>query len=146
MLQINYQGTNGCEKARDYYVHILGSTITRSAVVSDSLLKMMDKEFFLQEEILTSNAGVPEEIIRDKSHPVLLFPNPSRGIVSIRSENDDVKNIYIYNTLGILVHQVQGIISPQTDVDLSPLPDGIYTFSIEINGELYTHKVILNRK
>lgn len=72
-----------------------------------------------------------------------VFPNPSKGIITIERADTSVEGeIIITNMLGNVVK----IIKPEsqlTKMDLSDLIDGVYFITINSKNSIVTHKVIL---
>jgi hypothetical protein len=78
---------------------------------------------------------------------VLVFPNPSNGIVYIQFKNEIIENseISIHDVLGKKVYSRSiGLNkSKLVEIDLSNLPKGIYTISIATQAEKQTLKLSL---
>lgn len=80
---------------------------------------------------------------------VEVFPNPSSGIVTVRSET--VNSMEIFNSLGEKVYSYT-VADPKSSVsasfsitvDLSDQPDGIYFLRIQNEKGLFLSKIILN--
>lgn len=65
-----------------------------------------------------------------------LFPNPATNFLTISytlANNNPVANLKIYNTLGSLLHS-QLAESPETHIDVSDYPSGIYFISLSQPG------------
>lgn len=71
---------------------------------------------------------------------IILFPNPTNGIISIASTNSELAQVQLYDCLGKLV-KIQN--SNFDTIDLSNLSSGIYFCKITDNfGELEIKKII----
>ncbi|MGD9993581.1 MAG: M14 family zinc carboxypeptidase [Salinivirgaceae bacterium] len=65
-----------------------------------------------------------------------LFPNPATNYLTISyplATNNQTANLKIYNTLGSLLHS-QSVESPETHIDVSDYPSGIYFISLSQPG------------
>ena len=74
----------------------------------------------------------------------LIYPNPTNGYLVIKSEAGSNAIISLRNSLGqVLINQ--SISEIYNYMDLSIYPDGVYFLKIEIEGEIISYKIILNR-
>ena len=69
-----------------------------------------------------------------------VYPNPSNGVLNIRTESNAVKNITIYNVLGAKVFQTT---TAATQVNLPNINNGIYLLNIEENNQTATIKLMI---
>lgn len=73
----------------------------------------------------------------EQSEPVLLYPNPIKGMLTIKLNDESDINRYelrIYDTLGIQI--IESIITQQTiSLEKSNFPTGIYFYKIFGNGK-----------
>jgi Secretion system C-terminal sorting domain len=60
-----------------------------------------------------------------------IYPNPSAGLLTIRSNKHKLENINVYNLLGELVNSQQRIGSNAISIDLSQEAKGIYFIRTE---------------
>jgi hypothetical protein len=65
-----------------------------------------------------------------------LYPNPASKflILLLEQETNTVASVQIYNTLGQLMLQENGLSSNQTRLNIEQLPSGTYTARLTING------------
>lgn len=78
-----------------------------------------------------------------ENHPleVFIFPNPSKGMVNLRLNNNDVFNLKIINSNGkIVIQQDELFNNSEIQLDFSP---GLYTLIIEQNNKIKTFKIVL---
>lgn len=73
------------------------------------------------------------------------YPNPNDGILNLKFSNHQVSNIKIYNSQGMICYQTFSIKQPDFTIDMSSFVDGIYIISIEINNQVLTQKIILEK-
>lgn len=62
----------------------------------------------------------------EKSNDISLFPNPTTGLVQIKSKDTDLNKLLIINTLGAVMETKN--ITNNDFVDLSNYPSGMYIF------------------
>jgi hypothetical protein len=79
---------------------------------------------------------------------VFPVPNDGRFTVSISSPISGSYNIKVYNNLGVIVSrmddiEVNGLVEKQ--LDLRPIPEGMYTVMIENGTQRATKKIIITR-
>ncbi len=77
---------------------------------------------------------------KEKKDNVVLYPNPANTLVHIKINNEKLKQVFIYNTLGELVFQ-QTENALNNPIDISHLPKGIYT--VKIIADYTYHKKLL---
>lgn len=86
-----------------------------------------------------SNASIQE---LESKYAILLFPNPTKGNVTIDLESAEGKEIVLLNLNGQILNSIE-IDDKQTEVDLSDKPRGVYFVRIEMeNGDLITKKIV----
>ena len=75
---------------------------------------------------LLKNSGFSNEAI-------VLYPNPTNGILHLNGNIEDVKSVIVYNALGMRVGD---------RMDLTGLPTGIYVIKIAVGENIFTQKVV----
>ena len=121
-------------------------TNLRLAETDDLLSEELTEDSLFYEDERDIEIDISEKEIKNSDSPISVFPNPSKGVVYIRSTNHGAKNVQIYNTSRTMIYKQEKITNQQeVEIDLSRFPNGVYTFVIETNGKRYEHKVILNR-
>ncbi len=78
-----------------------------------------------------------------------VYPNPTTGVIILNTnlpENQEV-NIAVYNTMGQEVAAVQNgkVSNGQYSIDLTNQSNGIYYVKMNLNGNIITKKVVLNK-
>ena len=78
-----------------------------------------------------------------------VYPNPTTGVIILNTnlpENQEV-NIAVYNTMGQEVAAVQNgkVSNGQYTIDLTNHANGIYYVKMNLNGNIITKKVVLNK-
>jgi hypothetical protein len=85
-----------------------------------------------------SVVGLNELALKEKS--ISVYPNPSNGLLNIRSSNI-INSIELYNNLGVLVSNPEMMYNNQ--IDLSGLSKGIYFLKVSDGKQYHTEKVII---
>jgi len=84
-------------------------------------------------QLLSSNFGI------ENPKPINIFPNPTKGVLQISSEEVELKRIRIYTVTGVFKTE---FLNAHT-IDLSNLQEGIYILEIFLaNGERIVKKII----
>ncbi len=76
---------------------------------------------------------------------ILVFPNPTTGMLSISSHQEALQSIVIQTVTGQLVKQISAIHSFQHQTSLADLPNGIYILQLKTTAGNYFQKVHLQR-
>lgn len=89
----------------------------------------------------TSNIlGLNENI----SQHFTIYPNPSNGMIYLKSNNDLDLKISILSASGVLIHE-EDLISATAKFYL-PYPNGIYFLQVKSKDFIETHKIVLDNK
>ncbi len=81
---------------------------------------------------------------RTNIKPVTVFPNPSNGILNVRSSDNNIYSIEIFNVIGTKVFSVQDISLLTTgSIDLSNLTKGLYLMKVSGSARPYIEKIII---
>ncbi|MGV3540901.1 MAG: T9SS type A sorting domain-containing protein [Rufibacter sp.] len=101
----------------------------------------------------TARVSAPHAAKEAKVIPTLTaYPNPSRGLtkISLSSLGDDNYKIRISNAIGKVYKEFpvsQGSASETIVIDLSPLPAGVYFYSLLVNEKMVeTKRLILQQQ
>ena len=73
---------------------------------------------------------------------IQVFPNPSKGKVSLILNFSDMADLVLYNSAGQSVFNEMGI-SRYKIIDLGHLAKGIYNLQLKTNDKLFNKKLIL---
>ncbi|MCD4730570.1 MAG: Ig-like domain-containing protein, partial [Bacteroidales bacterium] len=85
--------------------------------------------------------GVGENIWKNQFR---IFPNPNTGILNIKFNNIDSKEILVYNLEGSLVYSADKIEQETYEIDIQDLPAGIYVIKVRnmINNSVVEMKTV----
>lgn len=72
-----------------------------------------------------------------------IYPNPSNGVVTLRTTTGGSKNIQVMNSLGQVVMQVTND-EQETVITLNDLPKGLYIVRLEAGGKQASQTLVLN--
>jgi hypothetical protein len=103
-------------------------------------------------QLIASNDEFTDTILRKDYIRVtpVIYPNPSSGIVSFHSwnENSSINNILVYNQIGVLIYKTPWQFGPSHvfEIDLSPFSGNIFFISFTTSQGTTVEKVILRPK
>jgi hypothetical protein len=131
---VRFKNNYGRVAENDYMVSVICGL--KSARVSNDSLALRVSET----ESLSTN-------IQSQSNEILFsaYPNPNNGILNLKFSNHQVNNIKIYNSQGMICYQSFNIKQPDYTIDMSSYVNGIYIISAEINNQVLTQKIILEK-
>jgi hypothetical protein len=72
-----------------------------------------------------------------------VYPNPSNGIFNLEltpEGSEKINTIEIFNSLGLLVFKS---LYPETMIDLSSFPEGLYLVRVETSSGILTQRLLL---
>jgi L-asparaginase/Glu-tRNA(Gln) amidotransferase subunit D len=72
-----------------------------------------------------------------------IYPNPANQNVTILSENGTINSIKMYSTTGKLVKEEINLSSNQVNLNNLNLLEGFYLCSIEVNGQMFTKRLVI---
>ncbi|MEI7662036.1 MAG: T9SS type A sorting domain-containing protein [Bacteroidota bacterium] len=107
---------------------------------------------FSYREINTSlfiAAGVPTSPVANRNFVGQNYPNPVKGTTAFMVNVDKAAavTVEVSNIMGMKVMNMdKGLVnagSQKFTIDCNSLPSGIYFYTVKINGESYTHKMIV---
>ena len=75
---------------------------------------------------------------------IIIYPNPSKGIISIACDGSETNTIYVYDNAGKLLRLIENA-ACQSDVDLSTCPAGNYLIKVESGTAVYTEKLVIEK-
>lgn len=100
--------------------------------VSDGLLN--DEEDFI---VFVSTVGISN--LSDNG--ILIYPNPTTGIINFDFTDIEVQKISISDITGKIIME-KPIVNQQKNIDLSNFPKGIYLIKLQTEKEVFTTKII----
>jgi len=71
---------------------------------------------------------------------VSTYPNPVTDVLHVNAE-ESIQNIALYNLMGQLI-QSEANPNAASEIDMSPLNNGVYVLKVTINGAVGTYKVV----
>ncbi|MCP4178434.1 MAG: T9SS type A sorting domain-containing protein, partial [bacterium] len=79
-----------------------------------------------------------EKLIQNR---ISISPNPTKGILKINSDNENIKHVNISDLSGKIIIE-SNVINKNETIDLSKLKEGIYILKITTNNEIFTTKIV----
>lgn len=88
-------------------------------------------------KLIDSQVGCIQHSVNKIDSDFLMYPNPTRRQITISFQNPIAKNgtLYVYNTIGHLVYEYNGIFINKTTINLPQLIPGIYWVQIGSKGK-----------
>lgn len=121
-------------------LHILG-TVSNTATFGNYETTPLEPNFFLGK--MTLNEPLNNINYTPKQFNTSLYPNPNSGICTIYTEEEDIQQINIYNSLGQLTQTFKYTNFTNT-ISISQLKPGIYIVElISKSGKQVTQKLIV---
>lgn len=80
----------------------------------------------------------------EAGNDVTVFPNPTNGLINLKTDRIENKEIKIYNVYGDCIYQHTGTVS-NFQIDLSSQPTGIYFLKIKTTGKVRVKKIVMRR-
>ena len=76
-----------------------------------------------------------------------VYPNPTTGLLTIHSQNSNnpIQMIELYDTQGAKQFTFNGNNGYFQEIDISHLPPQVYVLKIQVNGQIFTKKLILQK-
>ena len=142
-IEMKWDNQAGSDDGQNDYINT-GWSFTKSATsvtvnpVDDTVNKVVSLVW------TSTSLSVPVNNLQNR---VLLYPNPSKGIVSVNFISD-MKNIKVTNILGQTVYNENMIganAGTVKSIDLSNFDNGIYIISVSNNDGASSYKVVLDK-
>ena len=90
---------------------------------------------------LDGQSGIDELTVIEAG--LKIYPNPANQNVTILSENGTINSIKMYSTTGKLVKEETNLSSNQVNLNNLNLLEGFYLCSIEVNGQMFTKRLVI---
>jgi len=83
--------------------------------------------------------------IFEKNHenPLILYPNPSTGKVTVEINNCKINALEINNAIGEMIYRITGKDLNYVSIDLSSFPKGIYLITVNSKDKVFKSNLIL---
>ena len=117
-----------------------GNRIHRAIIVQKSMIVQ-----FPTTELSLDQNLIPPEPVGDMT--IKIYPNPTRGILKLEIQNiasEETPTYMIFDLNGTL-HISKKLVSPETNIDISHLKDGLYILRIIIGKDISDWKIIKSR-
>jgi hypothetical protein len=91
----------------------------------------------------------PEKLLTsDEKDIVDYFPNPVKSVLTLHVRSNNVRDIYLLNSVGRQVHNVKVLPNDnykKVEIDVNDLPEGFYLLKmVELNGREFIYKIFKN--
>ncbi|WP_160140193.1 TonB-dependent receptor plug domain-containing protein [Chryseobacterium sp. c4a] len=89
------------------------------------------------------NKKMEKEIDQQVNIKTVIFPNPTKGMIKIRTVHK-IEELYIYDLAGKIIMRKENLEEGKNTIDMTSYPQGIYLVRIQMNNNWETFKVIKN--
>lgn len=89
-----------------------------------------------------NTAGSKLSTLDNMDNAITAFPNPTTGVLELKSENEKIEAVSVYNVTGVLVTQQLNVNATNPRLDLGELPQGMYVVNIQTATTNKTIQVI----
>jgi Zn-dependent metalloprotease len=89
----------------------------------------------------STTVGIEESFL---SNNLTVFPNPTNGVFTIQSDNDQNIEVLIMDVLGKQVYQTYVISKGTNEIDASSLSKGVYLLKFEMDKKQGVKRLIIN--
>lgn len=89
------------------------------------------------------NKKMEAEITRQADTKTVIFPNPTKGMIKIRT-TFKIEELYIYDLAGKIIMRKENLEEGKNTIDMTSYPQGIYWVRVRANNNWETFKVIKN--
>lgn len=94
-----------------------------------------------------SNGNINKKMETEIDHRVdaktVIFPNPTKGMIKIRTATK-IQELYIYDLAGKIIMRKDNLEEGKNTIDMTSYPQGIYLVRVRTNNNWETFKVIKN--
>ena len=138
-------GSNGCGFVimPDSSIFLYGESSGVSAVKTDPGHGGFDDLWMVHFKYTDSLSTVSvNELAINNSFSI--YPNPAKDFITVKSANEKIKTIYIYNLLGETILTQQINFNNSAQIDLHPFAKGFYLVKIEGEKNTITKRVVKN--
>lgn len=118
----------GLNQNTDYKVKVRAHCPTANSVWSEDL------------EFRTTSSGL-EDNPNNNTNYIMVYPNPSTGIIKLTGKTNNIDKVEIYSLLGTLIYSHKG---DQNTIDLTGTDKGLYIMYISTNTGVQIEKILLN--
>ena len=91
---------------------------------------------------INSTVGVEDQSIESL---MKIYPNPSSGIFNIDLNGKLVENVKVkvYDAMGKAIYESQSSNTSMIEIDLSNNASGVYMLNMEIDGVIYSRRLVI---
>ena len=86
----------------------------------------------------------PENLFKSMDiERIKIFPNPTQDVLTVVLQAEDISNINMKDMNGKVIYR-NSIEVESVDIEVSHLPEGVYTLEIIIDSEVYKRRILVN--
>lgn len=135
---IRFKNSYGRAIENAYMVYV--AFLAKSGDTSDGIASLKTQDM---DAISPDNEFIGKSS-EDLDSKIEVYPNPNQGSFSIRSLDNFIEEIKIYNASGTLIYDKRNINQSEFSINIEGRPRGIYHIHIYQNNQMITKKIIKN--
>ncbi|NML69220.1 TonB-dependent receptor plug domain-containing protein [Chryseobacterium sp. RP-3-3] len=89
------------------------------------------------------NKKLETEVNNQQESKTLIYPNPTKGIINIKSR-DDIDELFVYDLAGKIIMRKENLSEGKNTIDITSYPQSIYLLRLRSKDKWETFKVIKN--
>ena len=131
-IKIGFVAAKGSNMSYQFTDYNPLSTLPTGRQVSYYRLRQIDLD---GTETLSKTVSVQ----RSSKNDIILYPNPTNGLLYIQPTQTPINQVKIFNSLGVMVFYQP---SESLEIDLSDLPSGIYHMELSSDGTTFFKRIV----
>jgi hypothetical protein len=96
-----------------------------------------------QAGVVTVNLNTSTEDLEQTNYDLAIFPNPAKHNAEIQVQGAVIENISIYNAMGQVVQELNGLNTVSQQLDLSDLSAGLYLIQVQTDKGIKTERLVV---
>jgi hypothetical protein len=146
----NYDGVavyDGVDNTAPLLSQFSGSTIpssvtsTGGSMFVEFLSDPAERDNGWTADYTSTTVGIEESVL---SNNLTVFPNPTNGVFTIQSDNDQNIQVKIMDVLGKQIYQTHIISKGTNEINASSLSKGVYLLKFEMDEKQGVKRLIIN--
>jgi len=125
-----------------------GDSTQRIGIVPDSVVYptqqgiRQGRDEVLEKALQIANLFVGNKEIEIPESDIIIYPNPTNSLINIHCSTNEIKEVIIYNVMGVNVLEQNGLSQNDISLDLTNVPQGIYFARINVGDFCITKRYI----
>lgn len=140
----NYGAFNSGDVIKQSYAIVYARNGNHLENVQDVIDLSSEVKLFYDSNVSANcnNSGLGLE--EDNLHELLVYPNPSNGIVYIKTEQNSDASIKVFDVTGKIIYETNFSNTELFELNLTNQSKGIYTIQVQLEQSVYTKKLVID--